>query len=357
MDERWRRVADRLVQGLGVQPGELVEVRDGSGDLTLLLEVLLAVERAGATPQVLLLPAEYLQRLWSEVPREYLAHWDRHRAAGLRQADRVLRLLGVQPDPVRAPAEALEAWMGARHRLTVIEEERRLPFLLAVVPTPRGAEQLGLSPEQYQLILLPALEASAEVLQAEIERVLAAVRGGQRFSIHSGEGHVLHLEHGERPWLSDDGVIDAADRKRGAIVSNLPAGSIYTTVLEDRTHGSLWLPRTEEAEGVTLHFNGGRIERIEAERGAEGLAAMFDGHSGEPRRVSHFGIGLNPYLKQPVGDIIVDEHIHGCLFIALGENRYMGGQNESSLNVDYVHPAMTLEVDDRVIVSQGKVVV
>jgi hypothetical protein len=32
---------------------------------------------------------------------------------------------------------------------------------------------------------------------------------------------------------------------------------------------------------------------------------------------------------------LADEHIHGSLFIALGENRYMGGQNASSLNKDY----------------------
>ena len=51
------------------------------------------------------------------------------------------------------------------------------------------------------------------------------------------------------------------------------------------------------------------------------------------------------------------EHIHGHLLIALGENRYMGGRNESSLDVDYVIGDATLLVDDRVVVSQGQVVV
>jgi hypothetical protein len=53
----------------------------------------------------------------------------------------------------------------------------------------------------------------------------------------------------------------------------------------------------------------------------------------------------------------VDEHIHGNLFIALGENRYMGGQNESSLNEDYALAGVSLEMDGRTIVSQGKVIV
>ena len=47
--------------------------------------------------------------------------------------------------------------------------------------------------------------------------------------------------------------------------------------------------------------------------------------------------------------------ITGHLFIAFGENRYMGGENESSLNVDYTLPGATLLVDDRIIVANGKV--
>ena len=68
--------------------------------------------------------------------------------------------------------------------------------------------------------------------------------------------------------------------------------------------------------------------------------------------MSHIGIGLNPYLDRPTGWTIVDEHIHGAIFIALGENRYMGGQNELSLNVDYAFSDVTLEVDGRTIVSR-----
>ena len=52
----------------------------------------------------------------------------------------------------------------------------------------------------------------------------------------------------------------------------------------------------------------------------------------------------------------MDEHVHGALLLALGENQYMGGQNASSLNVDYALGDATLMVDGRRIVSEGKVV-
>lgn len=356
MDKKWQKVARRIVRGLGIRPGELIEVRDAAGCQDALLETSLAIEGAGATPIFQLIPPGYLERLWGEVLPATLARWDRFRGEWLKEVDRVLVLAAAHPDFTRAAQPGLEAWRQAQQRLTVIEEERRLPFLLVALPTAEGARQLGLPLETYEGILLPALEASVPELRLEIERVLHNAGAGHTITIHSGNQHILQLEHGDRLWLSDDGLIDETDQEQGAIVSNLPAGSIYTTVIEEATQGSLWLPKAGEAREVVLRFEAGRIVDIQAASGAEALMNELARHSGEPRRVSHIGLGLNPYLDRPVGWTLVDEHIHGHLFIALGENRYMGGRNESSLNVDYALAGATLMVADRMIVLKGKVV-
>jgi leucyl aminopeptidase (aminopeptidase T) len=212
-----------------------------------------------------------------------------------------------------------------------------------------------MSEGELEAILLPALAASREELQDEIDRVLALASGGGPIVLHSGKGHTLRLQQGDRTWLSDDGYIDRDDMERGANASNLPAGSIYSTVIEDQTEGSLRLPRAAGASDVVFTFRQGRIERIEAASGEAALRDLFDRHSGEPRRVSHIGVGLNPYLHEPIGWTLVDEHVHGCVFVAFGENRYMGGQNASSLNVDFALPGTTFTVGERVVVSEGKV--
>jgi leucyl aminopeptidase (aminopeptidase T) len=356
MDKKWHPIALRMVQGLGVQPGELIDVRDSSGCQEALLETALAIETVGATPLIQLVSPDYLARLWDEVPLQTLAQWDRHRQDWMREVDRVLVLAGARPDFSLTPRPGREAWDQAQYRLTVIEEERRLPYLLAAIPTEPGARQLGLSLDEFEAVLLPALCASVEQLQQEIARVLAIARGDTHLTLHSGDSCVLHLDRGDRPWLSDDGCIDDEDRRRGAIVSNLPAGSVYTTVLEDQTQGSLWLPKAGAAQEVVFYFADGRVVEIEAPSGADQLIRELDSHSGEPRRISHIGLGLNPSLHRPVGWTLVDEHVHGHLFLALGENQYMGGQNESSINVDYALSGATLLAGERTIVSQGKVV-
>ena len=355
IDEEWPRIARRAVAGLGVQPGELVQVRDQAGRPDVLVEMLLAVERAGATPWLEIEPPAYVRRLLTEGDPARLAGWDRHRGELMQRIDRVLVLGGDDLDLADAPPEAVTAWRAARHRVSEAEEARRLPFLLLAVPTVECARQTGLTLAALEAAVLPALAVEAETLRGEIDRMLGRVATGRTLTVHSGAGCTLHLTLAGRPWMSDDGAIDAADRARGAIVSNIPAGSIYTTVLESATHGQLRLPQAAGARDVVLRFADGRVVEITAASGADALRAMFDRHSGEPRRVSHIGIGLNPYLHQPLNWVLLDEHIHGALFIAFGENRYMGGANESSLNVDYTLPGATLLVDDQVIVAGGKV--
>ncbi|MBA3946073.1 MAG: aminopeptidase [Herpetosiphonaceae bacterium] len=357
MHPRWREVARRCVQGLGVQPGELIQVYDHAGHERFLREILLAVEAAGATPLPRLVPPEYLARLIAEAPPAYLRAWDQYRAAWMGETARILLLQSTNLDASRLPAEGFRLWQAAEGRLQAIEEGRHTPNLVVAVPTRRRAQQLGMALRVLEECLLPALAAPIDEIQNEISRVQAALQGGQHIVLRTGAQYELHLEHGDRPWLADDGFIDDDDRARGAIVSNLPTGSVYSTVVEQSTTGSLALARANEATDVVLHFEHGRITRIEAASGAEELGRCLDSHTGEPRRISHIGVGLNPYLSQAVGWTLVDEHVHGMLFLALGENRYMGGENASSLNMDYSLANASLLVDGRAIVVMGKVVV
>jgi len=356
MDISWGQIGRRVVSGLGVQRGELIAVRDNVGRLDVLLEVLLEIELRGATPLVQHVPPAYIERFLQQVPPDILAEWDRHRAAWAKQQDRVLVLTSAERDFDDVPRARLRIWQEAVARLTELEDQPPRPYLLAAIPSAARATQLGMSEAELEAILLPAVAASREELQGEIDRVLALASGGGQIVLHSGKGHTLRLQQGDRTWLSDDGYIDRDDMERGANASNLPAGSICSTVIEDQTEGSLRLPRAAGASDVVFTFRQGRIERIEAASGEAALRDLFDRHSGEPRRVSHIGVGLNPYLHEPIGWTLVDEHVQGCVFVALGENRYMGGKNASSLNVDFALPGATLLVGERVVVSEGVVV-
>lgn len=353
----WDQLAQRLVDALGAQHGELIEVRDEAGNQRLLHAVLLALESIGAEPLITIQPAQHIERLLATTPPEVLIERHQRYAEWLTHVDRSLTLIGAQPDLKRVADEALRAFGTSYDRLEMVREERRIPQVIAAIPTIGKAAQLGIRHEELELQLMPALLVEPAVLRAITERVMSALHDTSTITIVSGPGYELRLDHGERPWLSDTGQLTTGVNETGAIVINLPAGSIYTTVFEESVEGDLFLPVAGPARAVHLHFAGGRVTQIEAASGADQLHALFDRHSGEPRRISHIGIGLNPQLHQPIGWTIVDEHIQGALFIAFGENRYMGGANASSLNVDFVIGAASLRVDERVIVDQGQLIV
>ena len=353
MTTDWPAVAQRVADALSLQPGMLVQVGERSGRPEVLAEILLALEERGATPLIEHLPAEYLERLLATTAPTFLANWDQHRRGWLEKADRLLVLGGDHADFDSTPPAALSAWRQATERMIRIEEDRLLPFVLVAIPTAARAERLGMTLAELEAIVLPAVAASPEALQREIDRVLPQLRDANRITIGNPDGSTLELDRTGRHWHSDTGVVPATSEIQPVI--NLPAGSVYTTVVEESARGRLHLPRAGTARDVTLSFEAGRIVAIEASAGADGLAEMFDQHSGEPRRISHIGIGLNPKLHTEVDWPLVDEHRHGSLFIAFGDNRYLGGQNASSLNIDFVTPNASLCAEKRFIVDAGRV--
>jgi leucyl aminopeptidase (aminopeptidase T) len=356
VNQRWAAVAARAIDALGVQPGDVVEVREHAGHYEALLAMVLEIERRGATPRIELLPPDLVSDLLTSTDPEILSRWDEHRSEWMHETDRVLVLEGADSD-VDTEQPAVEAWRVATDRLVQIEEDRRLPYLLIAIPTEARAEQCGTRLDLLENALIPALTAPPDELKRETDRLERILEGAGTLTVETGT-HKLLLDISGRHWMHDAGEMPSSNGPDGVQPAlNLPAGSVYITVNETATSGTLYLPEAASAVDVVLEFSDGRITRIRASNGADALTAMFDRHSGEPRRVSHIGIGLNPRLHTPVGWPLVDEHRHGAVFIAFGENRYLGGQNESSLNVDFVVPAGTLIADDRTIVERGTVLV
>lgn len=354
--EPWLPVARRIVEDVGVCPGDLVIIRDRVGNRAVLDEILLAVEASGGTPLPEVTPPAFLVRLLTEADALQLRHWDGRRTDWVRSADRIIKLVGGVGDLSQAPPDALAAWTEATQRLTRIEDERRIPSVLVALPNPEHAAALGMSLQDLTTVLLPALRVPVTDLRAAFNSIFPIVAGASTLTIRSGDDCVLHLRRDDRPWLIDDGMLDSADCVGGGHVANLPAGALYTTVLEDAADGDLWLARAGPAREVRLHFERGRVTQIEAREGAAELDALFDAETGESRRISHVGIGFNPRLQHPIGWVLVDEHVRGAVIVAFGENRYLGGRNASSLNIDFCSTDATVCADDRMIVHRGSLV-
>jgi leucyl aminopeptidase (aminopeptidase T) len=329
-----REVAERIVDALPDARGQVL-VRDRCGRAELVDAVVAVCRSRGLDPLVEHVPNGELRRVIGSASPAELSRWDVDRADVTASVSALVVLGGWPADLEGLPADSVDAWAAAVGRSERVLEERRVPTVVVAVPSDDVAGALGRSLADLDDAVLPAVLVPAQVLRAHADRLLHVLAASQELELVTG-AHCLRLQRGTRPLMVDDGVVDRADREVGAVVSNLPAGSVYWTVVEPHTRGAVGL-----VDGTVLDFD-------------DDGCVVAGPHRGE--RVSHLGLGLNPAVGAPVGWTIVDEHRPGALFLALGENRYMGGENASAVNVDLLPDRPTLRAGATPVVVDGRLV-
>ncbi|MBS7021295.1 MAG: aminopeptidase [Firmicutes bacterium] len=123
--------------------------------------------------------------------------------------------------------------------------------------------------------------------------------------------------------------------------ANIPDGECYTAPVRDSVNGTITFNTPCPYQGniytnVSLTFKDGKIVEATCNEDNEKLNEIFDTDEGA-RYVGEFSFGLNPEIKNPMGDILYDEKIIGSIHFTPGaayEDAFNG--NESSIHWDMV---------------------
>lgn len=102
---------------------------------------------------------------------------------------------------------------------------------------------------------------------------------------------------------------------------NIPDGEIYSAPVKDSVNGYIHYnaPSIEngiEFKDVRLTFKDGKIIEATA-NDTEACNKIFDTDEGA-RYVGEFALGVNPFIKKPMGDILFDEKISGSIHFTPG---------------------------------------
>ena len=122
---------------------------------------------------------------------------------------------------------------------------------------------------------------------------------------------------------------------------NIPDGEVYTAPVRDSVNGTITYNTPSPYQGFTfenvrLTFENGKIVKAEA-NDTERINQIFDTDEGA-RYVGEFAIGVNPFITEPMQDILFDEKIDGSFHFTPGqcyEEAYNG--NQSSIHWDLVN--------------------
>lgn len=156
-----------------------------------------------------------------------------------------------------------------------------------------------------------------------------------------------------RKWISCSGL------------NNYPDGEVFTSPVEDDINGEIYFDfpqiyRGNEAHGVHLFIENGKIIKATAERGEDFLNAMLDMDEGS-RGIGEIAIGTNDEIQDVTGNILFDEKIGGSIHMAVGASYpETGGKNVSGLHWDMIKNMKNggkIFADDALIYENGKFII
>jgi aminopeptidase len=248
-----------------------------------------------------------------------------------------------------APGDPLESPVGRR----LIEAGVRTIYF--GYPTPRRANLLGVDFQLLHDACWTALDVdytSMVDLGASIRNRLAA---GRRIHVRSQGGTDLRFEIGGQEIYVDDGVISDWEVEHRRCWNHLPAGKVLVAPVRGTAEGTLYSAYADllgiTIRGIRLTFRSGAVVSATADENEDLLHRVLAIGTGDRNLLGSFSIGINPGILQPVGYAAWDDKVFANAVLGLGENRVIGGRNESNFawGLSVLDPRITL--DDRELVA------
>jgi aminopeptidase len=314
-DVRMTELAKLLIEhSTAMQAGEHLLIEAFDAPDAMVIELITACRARGAHPHVVVRSSRILRTLvegGDEAQFEAMGQADLDRMKrmdayiGLRGGFNVNEMSGV-------PEDRLKAW-GALYGKPVHTQQRVNHTRWCVLrwPTPSMAQLAGTSTEAFENFYF-------DVCTLDYKAMANAAAALQARMVATNDVHIKGPGDTDlRFSIKDIPAIPCTGSH------NIPDGEVFTAPVRDSINGVIHYNTPSVYQGTTfrnvrLVFKDGRIVEHDAEVGAQQLAAIFDTDDGS-RYVGEFAIGFNPYVLEPMMDILFDEKIAGSLHFTPGQ--------------------------------------
>lgn len=304
-DPRYEKLAGVLVNhSAKIKPGEsaLIEAIDIPEEMVIAL--IRAVRRAGGRPLVSTKQNRILRELIRDTDAEnmqQIAAVEAFRMGhvqayfGLRGSDNIAEMSDV-------PAEKMELYQ--EHWLKPVHFNIRVPKTKWCVlrwPTASMAQLARKSSEAFEKFYFDVCTMDYDKMDVAAQFLKQWMEKTDRVHI-TGPGTDLSFSIRDIPAIPCSGEY------------NIPDGEVFTAPVRDSINGTLNYTADTIYQGtvfsdIRLSFKNGKVVQATANNN-EKLNAILDTDDGA-RYVGEFAIGFNPYITEPMLDILFDEKIAG----------------------------------------------
>ncbi len=357
LDPRMTRLADVLVNySTAVRPGEKVLIEAIDVPPEFVCELIRVSRAAGADPLVTLKSNRVARALLlnsSKPQMDLIADTEALRMTnvaayiGVRGSGNIAELSDVPPEKHKLYQDTI--WRR-------VHQEIRVPKTRWVVlrwPHSAMAQQANKSTEAFEDFYFDVCTMDYAKMAAAMQPLVRRMEATDRVRI-VGPDTDLRFSIKGIPAIACDGKL------------NIPDGEVFTAPVRDSVNGHIRFNARTVYQGVfhddvRLEFREGKIVKAESSNTAA-LNKVLDTDDGA-RYIGEFAIGFNPYITEPMLDILFDEKIAGSFHFTPGQAYEIADNgNRSAVHWDMVciqtpaHGGGEIRFDDELIRKDGRFV-
>ncbi len=311
---------------------------------------------------------QVLRSLYADAPEKYLEQEPAYFAEWLKQIDVWIGLPGVENPKATfgdIPENRFAKAAKAGQLITNMLNESGVRVAVLGYPTEELAAEYELDFSIFEKILWKAVNADYKRIAEFGNKIREILQEAKRVRVTSANGTDLTFSVGDRPIFMNDGIVTEEEAKSDMFLNrfaSLPGGSVFLAPIESSANGRVVVPRDrcrfEPLTGMSFEFKNGKMQNFQAEKGAECFEETLAPYTGPKDMFASFSIGLNPALEviERDGDYRPSDAA-GMVYIGVGDNQLLGGTNKTQGSYNCPIVGATVEVDGKVIVKDGELVI
>lgn len=311
-DPRFDKLADVIIgHSTQLQKGEkiLIEAIDIPDEMVVAL--LRKVKSVGGAPFVTIKHNTITRELYSAISEEAMKIAGQLEAERMKQMDAYVALRGSFniAELSDVPDEGMKLYQ--EHWWLPVHINIRVPKTKWVVlrwPSSSMAQQANKSTEAFEEFYFNVCTLDYDKMSTAMDALVKRMEKTDRIHI-TGPGTDVTFSIKNIP------VVKCAGEK------NVPDGEVYTAPVRTSVNGTLaytakTIYRGVVHEGIKLEFKDGKIINATSDK-TEQLNKVLDTDEGA-RYIGEFALGVNPYITDPMLDILFDEKICGSFHFTPG---------------------------------------
>jgi aminopeptidase len=310
-DARFDNLAKLLVEysiRLGRNETVLIEAFDVPDEMTVAL--IRAARKAGGISFVQTYHARVSRALALEASDRQLNLLARHELARMKKMDAYVALRGSNniTELSDVPAEKMKL-IAKKMRGVQDQRVKKTRWVVLRWPTPSMAQLAGMSTEAFEDFYFEVCTLDYRKLQPGMKALKRLMEKTDRVEIKGPDTDLRFSIKGI------PAVICGGDR-------NIPDGEVFSCPVRDSVQGHVTFNAPSIYQGIgfdriRLEFKDGKIVGATSNE-TKKLNRILDSDPGA-RYIGEFSLGFNPYVLQPMRDILFDEKIAGSFHLTPGQ--------------------------------------